>query len=135
MILKLTILALAISLRFSDPVYISQPDINKGKEIYKKRCLVCHQADGSGVSGMFPPLRGTPKVLGAPDSLISIVIFGMKGPTELNGVTYYQAMPAVNIQNDEDVASVLNYIRTNWGNKAKPVTPENVKKVRLQGNK
>jgi mono/diheme cytochrome c family protein len=126
------LLILMISAGAGDTSSYFQPGVKSGKEVYQKRCLFCHQADGSGVPGMFPPLIGTPKVLGAPDSLIRIVISGLKGPTELKGVTYRQAMPAVGNISDEEITAVLNYVRTSWGNKAKEITTENVKNVRAQ---
>jgi mono/diheme cytochrome c family protein len=106
-----------------------------GQNLYKKYCLTCHQADGSGVSGMFPPLIKTRKVLGPADSLIMILISGLKGPTEVDGVTYTQEMPAVKNITDEEIAEVLNYVRHSWGNKAASISARDVSKVRSGAGK
>jgi len=103
-----------------------------GAEIYKKHCLVCHQADGSGVPGMFPPLVRTNRVLGPPDSLIRVIISGISGPLTVNGNDYEQVMPAMNYLTDSEIASVLTFIRSSWGNKAAAVPVKDVKRVRFQ---
>jgi mono/diheme cytochrome c family protein len=105
------------------------------KDLYKKYCLTCHQADGSGVSGMFPPLIKTPKVLGPADSLIMIIISGLKGPTEVAGVTYTQNMPAVKNITDQEIAEVLNFVRHNWGNKAASISAAEVARIRSKAEK
>jgi nitrite reductase (NO-forming) len=107
----------------------------EGKDLYKKYCLTCHQADGMGVSGMFPPLIKTPKVLGPADSLIVIVIYGLKGPAEVAGATYTQNMPAVKNITDPEIAEVLNYVRHSWGNKGTNISGSDVAKVRPKTEK
>lgn len=101
-----------------------------GKALYNKHCLTCHQADGSGVPGMFPPLLGTDKVLGRADSLIKILLTGLKGPLEIKGETYYQEMPAVDYLADQDIAAILTFVRSSWENKAPLIKPKDVTKVR-----
>lgn len=101
-----------------------------GKELYAKHCLTCHQADGSGVPGMFPPLIKTDKVLGPADTLINILICGLKGPIEVAGQAYEQEMPGVAYLTNEEIAAILTYVRSSFGNDKPPVKPEDVAKVR-----
>ncbi|MFZ0282768.1 MAG: cytochrome c [Bacteroidales bacterium] len=123
---------LALFLIFSEGNYNDfDPEID-GRELYSKHCLTCHQADGSGVRGMFPPLIRTDKVLGREDELITIIISGLKGPLEVAGETYEQEMPAAGYLTDQEIAAILTYVRNSWGNKASPVTPTAVAKVRSQ---
>lgn len=98
----------------------------EGKDIYKKFCLSCHQADGSGVPGMYPPLQESDWVNGDKKRIISIVLKGMKGEIVVNDETYRQVMPAQTNLSNEQIASVLTFIRNNFGNKADPISPHEV---------
>ncbi len=108
----------------------------KGKVIYAKEgyCATCHQADGAGLSAsLFPPLTGTQWVLGNEDRLIKLVLKGLQGPIEIQGKKYPGQVPMTPFEgllNDEEVASVLTYVRNSFGNKASVITPEKVKSVR-----
>ncbi|MFW6277138.1 MAG: c-type cytochrome [Prolixibacteraceae bacterium] len=101
-----------------------------GKDVYKAVCLACHMADGSGVPGMHPPLSGTDWVTGDKERLIEIVLNGMSGEIEVKGETYNSIMPPNSHLSDRQIADVLTYIRTNFGNDAGKITPQEVAKVR-----
>lgn len=122
-----------ISPRLISARKISQDDQSPGFQLYTRYCLSCHQADGAGVRGMFPPLAGNSKITGGSKDIIRIVLFGLQGPVEVNERDYNQVMPAQNYLNDKQIADILTYIRTTWGNKASPVKPEEVAAVRKQG--
>lgn len=109
---------------------------NIGSQLYRTSCANCHQANGEGVAGTFPPLAGSPAVTDEdPTRHIEIVLFGMQGET-IDGVEYSAAMPPWAGQlSDEEVAAIINHERTSWGNDAPTVTAEDVKKVRQEGNK
>ena len=117
---------------FSYGTFLSQPD---GKALFARHCLTCHQADGSGVPMMFPPLIGTKKVLGSADTLIRIVIFGINYPLEVKGETYNQPMPALPYLKDTEIVAIINYIRSSWGNKAPIISVKEVERVRSEGVK
>ena len=102
-------------------------------QLYAKQCLTCHQANGGGVPGMFPPLAGNAKITGPSPDLIRIVIYGLKGPLTVNGKDYNQLMPAQGYLTDKQIAGLLTYIRSSWGNKAAAVSAEEVGKVRKLG--
>lgn len=104
--------------------------IERGRMIYNKYCLTCHQADGGGVPNMNPPLIKTTYVNGDKNRLITIVIRGLDEEIEINGDTYSNPMPAHNFLKDQEIADVLTFIRNNFGNKASPVTGAEVKKNR-----
>lgn len=104
--------------------------IERGRMIYNKYCLTCHQADGGGVPNMNPPLIKTTYVNGDKNRLITIVIRGLDEEIEINGDTYSNPMPAHNFLKDQEIADVLTFIRNNFGNKASPVTVAEVKKNR-----
>jgi len=101
-----------------------------GKQIYGAKCAACHQATGVGVAGVFPPLAGAEWVLGDERVLASILLHGVNGELVVKGNTYKGAMPAFGTLADEDIAAVLTYIRSDWGNSAKPVTAATVKAQR-----
>jgi mono/diheme cytochrome c family protein len=100
-----------------------------GQMVYEQNCLTCHQASGSGVPNLNPPLRGTEWVLGDKTRLINVVLKGLQGQ-EIEGDMYDNAMPAHAFLNDTQIADVLTYIRSNFGNKADAITVDEVKALR-----
>tara|TARA_R110000765_G_scaffold205509_1_gene310251 strand:- start:1094 stop:1594 length:501 start_codon:yes stop_codon:yes gene_type:complete len=103
-----------------------------GKTVYTQNCLVCHQSTGSGVPGLNPPLKDTKYVLGEKNQLISIVLDGSNEGLVVKGSTFANAMPPFASLSNEDIANVTSYIRNSFGNKAEPITPEEVETVRTQ---
>jgi mono/diheme cytochrome c family protein len=101
-----------------------------GKAVFTKYCLVCHQADGSGVPGMHPPLTQGSWVGKEPRELVAIMMKGLSGKIEVNGETYNGFMPSQAQLTDEEIADVLSYIRSSFGNNFEPVDASFVKKVR-----
>ena len=101
-----------------------------GKEVYDAVCLACHMADGSGVPGMHPPLIETEWVSGDKERLIDLVLNGMSGKIKVDGETYNSIMPAHSHLSDQQIANVLSYIRTSFGNNSSPISKEEVAKVR-----
>ena len=109
--------------------------IQLGLQVYNKpTCVACHQANGKGLPGQFPPLIRTDWVLEPePGRLIRAVLDGLSGPIQVEGQSYNGAMvPWRGALTDEEIAAVLTYVRQNpeWGNKAPEVKPERVKEVR-----
>lgn len=106
-----------------------------GEQVYTKYCLACHQPDGNGMRGMFPPLAGNNKITGPSNELITIVLQGLQGPITVNGEeqNYSQVMPAQDYLTDQQIADVLTYIRSSWSNKAPAVSPQEVSEVRKKG--
>jgi len=102
----------------------------KGQELYRWYCGACHQGDGKGDGGRFPPLAGAEWVTGDEERLIDIVINGLQGPIEVNGVSYNGLMPQHSYLTDEQIADILTYIRSSFGNQAGAITPQQVSQVR-----
>jgi cytochrome c oxidase cbb3-type subunit 2 len=105
-----------------------------GARIYEARCGACHQPNGQGLPGAFPPLAGDPVVLEPdPTRHVEIVLFGLSGHV-IGGTAYASPMPAWGEQlSDAEVAAVINHERTSWGNAATPVTPALVGEIRRRG--
>lgn len=101
----------------------------RGRALYAA-CAVCHQPDGLGVLGQFPPLARADLVVGDPATLAKIMLHGMEGPVERDGVEYDGLMPRAPWDDAESIAAVMTYIRRSWGNEAGPVEPSVVERVR-----
>jgi len=117
------------------PDHISQNETQqsalRGKKVYEEYCLSCHQTDGSGVPGLNPPLKKTTYVLGPQDKLVKILLNGLEEEIEINGEYYSNPMPAFGpVLTDQQIADVLTYVRSNFGNKATAVPVSKVKAVR-----
>lgn len=109
------------------------PEEVKGSEVYANVCAACHQQSGQGVPGSFPPLAGSEWVTQNPEIPVRVVLHGLKGPVEVSGENYNAVMPGWGGKlSDAEVAAVVNYIRTNWGNSADEVDEEFVQQVRQQ---
>jgi mono/diheme cytochrome c family protein len=104
--------------------------IAKGKILYKEICASCHQADGSGVPRMNPPLIKTTYVLGDKSKLIKVLLLGLNEEVEIDGEYYSNPMPSQATLKDDEIAAVLTFVRNSFGNKAAAVTAAEVKKVR-----
>ncbi|RFS24694.1 cytochrome c [Chitinophaga silvatica] len=102
----------------------------RGKKVYEQYCLACHQIDGSGVPRMNPPLIKTSYVLGEKEPLINVVLKGMDASVPIDDEYYSNNMPPHAFLKDQEIADVLTYVRSNFGNKASAVTPAEVKAVR-----
>jgi mono/diheme cytochrome c family protein len=104
-----------------------------GKMIYEQNCLACHQADGSGVPGLAPPLIKGTFVNGKKEALVNIILKGMEG-VEIKGEHYANPMPAFGYLSDQDIADLLTYVRGSFKNNQGPVAAEEVARVRKKNN-
>lgn len=102
-------------------------DLAKGKAVFLRACASCHQANGAGVKGVFPPLTDRAIIGGDPVRLIRIVLHGLQGPVEVEGVRYDGVMPAHGASlKDHEIANLLTYMRRTWGGDAAVITREDV---------
>ncbi|HEX7021545.1 MAG TPA: cytochrome c [Trueperaceae bacterium] len=108
------LLLFALSLAFAQ---------TSGEDFFNQNCAACHQATGQGIPGAFPPLAGhVPDLLsaeGGHDYVVRVLLYGLQGPITVNGKTYNGAMPAWGHLTDDQIAAVLGYVATAWGNKEK----------------
>jgi cytochrome c6 len=86
-----------------------------GKTLFAKNCAACHQAGGKGIPGAFPALAGNAFVQGAPDEVATVLLKGRGGMPDFSGSL-----------DDAEIAQVLSYVRTSWGNGADPLSAEQV---------
>lgn len=114
---------------------LSEKTTDSGHRLYNTYCAACHQADGNGASGRFPPLSQTDWVIGEKDRLVKVILNGMEGPIQVNGDDYNSLMPQHSFLMDEDIAAVLNYVRTHFGNSADSVSVQEVQQIRLNNQK
>jgi len=109
-----------------------------GGQVYHREahCATCHQEHGKGLDPVYPTLAGSPWVTGDEERLIKLTLHGLWGLLEVNGKVYDPAkgVPPMtafgSLLKDDEVAAVLTYVRNSWSNKADPVKPGTVKKVR-----
>ena len=100
-------------------------------KLYVQQCAACHVADGKGHAPYIAPLAGNPAVMDAdPSSLINITLNG-SSRVVVDGMPDAYRMPQFRVLlNDDEIAAIVSSIRTTWGNKAGPVTAEQVAKIR-----
>lgn len=105
-----------------------------GKKVFTQSCVVCHQSNGEGLPGQFPPLAGSEWVLSeswhGDNHLVKLTLLGLQGPIEVKGAVYNGAMPGWSQLTDVQISAVLTYIRNEWGNQASAITPDHVKQIR-----
>ncbi len=101
-----------------------------GRAVFRRTCATCHQQNGQGIRGAFPPLVGSPFVTGDKGRLVRLVLHGLTGQLVVGGVRYNNVMPPWKTLSDAELAAVLTYVRSNFGNTAGPVTPQDVAQQR-----
>jgi mono/diheme cytochrome c family protein len=108
--------------------------VEKGKKIFAANCATCHQANGLGVAGQYPPLAGSEIVNGGARRPTMIVLKGLQGPLTVKGQHYGSAVmqPWEKTLTDQKIADVLTYVRQEWGNTAGPVSVEGVAALRKE---
>lgn len=101
----------------------------KGKAVYAKTCVACHQANGQGIPNAFPPLAKSDYLNQDTNRAIKAVMNGLHGPITVNGKKFNAAMPTQNLKDDQ-IADVLTYVYSSWGNNNTKVTVAMVKALR-----
>jgi len=105
--------------------------IEKGKRVFAQTCFACHQTEGQGLPGVFPPLAKSDFLMADKERAIRGVLKGLSGELVVNGQKYNGVMPPVMLT-DEQVAQVLTYVRNSWGNNGDIVTIDEVRKVHAE---
>ena len=128
-------LALALSLLIcasAGPALASDSRHAAGAALFLTTCAPCHQPTGDGLRGIFPPLAKSDYLMADKDRSIRIAIQGTAGPMTVNGVEYQGVMPAPGPLDDQQIADVLTYVRSSWGNTGDEVAVADVKRVRAE---
>lgn len=107
---------------------------DRGKKIFAANCQTCHQANGLGVAGQYPPLAGSEFTTGGSHRPAMIVLKGLQGPVTVKGQKFGSAVmqPWDKTLTDQKIADVLTYERSEWGNNASPVTAEQIAALRKE---
>ncbi len=101
----------------------------QGKRLYI-HCMGCHGVDGEGMGGTYPPLNGSPVVLGPPGILTRVLLHGIEGPVTIGGKTWDSAMVAAPVRGNDELAAIMTYIRRAWENNAEPVDAAEIMRVK-----
>ncbi len=101
-----------------------------GERLYMANCAACHQADGSGLNGAFPPLAASDYIAGDPMKAVTAVLNGLSGPITVNGLDYNSVMPNLSYMTDSEVADVVTYIVNSFGNEGGQIDAALVAAVR-----
>jgi nitrite reductase (NO-forming) len=107
-----------------------EDQIKAGKQLFTGTCSVCHQVNGEGLSGVFPPLAKSSLIAADAKRAIPIVLHGLSGKVVVNDKEYNSVMPPMSQLNDDEVAHILTYVLNSWGNSGGHITAEEVAKVR-----
>ncbi len=124
----------------AEPVKVASPNskpvagtqLDMGKQVYMKTCFVCHQPNGQGIPNQIPPLAGSDFLMRDKTEVIRTVIQGRSGEVTVSGKKYNGIMIPQGNLSDEQIADVLTFVRSNWGNTGGVVTPEEVRNGRSQ---
>lgn len=113
---------------------------SSGEELYLQYCAACHRDDGKGIPGIFPPLAGNPDVTTEDpkeiQDYLKRIIFGYHGALIINNEMYTGRMPPIGYfgrLNESELLDLVNYLRTAWGNAARPITFSELAAARTAG--
>ena len=104
----------------------------KGEGVFNANCAACHQPNGTGLTGAFPPLAGSDYLKGDRNQVMAAALFGLSGPITVNGVDYNGVMPSMGHLPDADLAAALTYVFGSWGNDGAAVSVEEVAALRAE---
>ena len=107
-----------------------QLDMEKGRELYQQNCAACHQPEGQGLPGAFPPLAKSDFIAANPASVLEVTVKGRQGKMIVNGVEYNNVMPAMSYLSDKDLSRIVTFVLNSWGNPGGTVSFQQVKDFR-----
>jgi nitrite reductase (NO-forming) len=106
---------------------LTQEDQSKaGQALFAGTCSTCHQPNGEGMEGVFPPLAKSSVIAANPKRIVEIMLHGLNGPITVNGKDYNSTMPAMAQLTDDEVANIGTYVLNSWGNPGGRITKEEV---------
>jgi len=103
--------------------------VRAGQALFAGTCSVCHQADGKGLPGVFPPLAQS-DFLADLNRVMGVVLHGLNGAVTVNGQQYNSVMPPMTQLTDDEIANILTYVLNSFGNPGGRVSKDDVKKQR-----
>ena len=114
--------------------FLTENELSDDEKLYRQHCGTCHQYDGSGVPGMYPPLKDNPTVTGNREELITMVLAGISGPIEEKNEIYSGEMPPQDYLTDEEISKILSFVKAEFNDSHDPVMVFEVKAVRIMLN-
>jgi nitrite reductase (NO-forming) len=106
-----------------------EAQVERGKRVFMQTCFACHQPDGRGLPGVFPPLAGSDFLKADRERPVRIVTKGLSGPVTVNGRAFNSVMPA-QVLTDQQIADVLTYVTNSWGNTGDAYGVDDVRRVK-----
>ena len=107
-----------------------QDQVQAGQALFAGTCSVCHQPNGAGLPGVFPPLAKSDYIAADTARAVRTVLQGLNGKVTVNGNEYNSVMPPMNQLNDDEIANILTYVLNSWGNPGGRISTDDVKKAR-----
>lgn len=107
------------------PAPVTKAQMQRGKLIFTQICFSCHHIDGRGIPGIYPPLAESDFLLNHRDRAIGVLIHGLRGSVKVNGKTYNNVMPNLNLSNRQ-IADALTFVSNSFGNDEGAVTEKMV---------
>lgn len=104
--------------------------IKAGQALFAGTCSTCHQPNGEGLEGVFPPLAGSSYIKADPKSVPRVILHGLQGPVNVNGKDYNSVMPPMTQLTDDEVANISTYVLNSWGNPGGKVTNAEAAQIR-----
>ena len=114
---------------------VTPAQMQGGEKVFQTVCMACHQADGKGLPGMFPPLAGSDYLLGGKECAVGVVVNGLQGEVVVNGNKFNSVMPAMVQLSDQEIADALTFAMNSWGNAGGTVSASMVAAERARAAK
>jgi len=111
-----------------------QDQVLAGKALFEGTCSVCHQSNGAGLPGVFPPLAKSDYLNADHQRAMKVVLQGLNGKVTVNGSEFNSVMPPMNQLNDDEVANILTYVLNSWDNKGGQIKSDDVKAMRAKSS-
>jgi nitrite reductase (NO-forming) len=109
-----------------------QQQVAAGKALFAGTCSTCHQADGAGLAGVFPPLAKSDYIARNPKDVAAVILHGLTGKLTVNGQDYDSVMPPMTQLTDDEVANISTYVLNSWGNPGGRVTKSEAAAIRAR---
>ncbi|HEY5782810.1 MAG TPA: c-type cytochrome, partial [Lysobacter sp.] len=107
-----------------------EEQIKAGQALFAGTCSTCHQPNGEGLEGVFPPLAGSSYIKADPKAVSRVMLHGLQGPVNVNGKDYNSVMPPMTQLTDDEVANIATYVLNSWGNPGGKVTNAEAAQIR-----
>ena len=109
-----------------------QEQIDAGKALFSGTCSTCHQPEGQGMAGVFPPLAKSDYIAADPKRVPSVILHGLVGPVKVNGEDYNSNMPPMSQLTDDEVANISTFVLNSWGNPGGRISKADAAAIRQQ---